>query len=131
MPATGLDSIEDQLLTYSVLGFYFDGTDYSDKSAKVVSGLITRMDRAKPTQLDAEPIEDEDHDRYGFRYRGIEYWFTSPSVRNMPRQQKNNLPGYYRDLINKLAEVPEQITDLPYYLFPVLGDALGKCLGIA
>lgn len=131
MPATGLDSFEDRLETYATLGFYFDGTDYSNKSARVVSKLIKVMDAAIPSPLPAEPLEDEDNDRWGIRYCDTEYWITSPTIRNLPRQVKGNMPKYYRELIEKLATDPVAMLALPYYLFPLVGDALGKSLGIA
>jgi hypothetical protein len=130
MPPTGLDSYEDRLLAFSVLGFYFDGTDYSTRSAKAVSDLIKKMEACTPQPIEADQIEDEDSDRYGFTFGGKEYWLTSPSIRNMPKLGKGDLPKYYRELISKLADDPDQILQLPYYVFGTLGDTLGKCLGI-
>lgn len=131
MPSTGLDSFEDRLETYAILGFYFDGSDYSNKSARAVSKLIQVMDAAIPSPLPAEPLEDENNDRWGVRYRDTDHWITSPTIRNLPRQVKGNMPKYYRELIDKLAVDPAAVLALPYYLFPLLGDAVGKSLGIA
>jgi hypothetical protein len=88
------------------------------------------MDAGVPDQPDLEELEDEDNDRYGFASEGVEYWFTSPSVRNMPKMIKDNVPGYYRELITKLSDKPDQVLTLPYYIFGKLGDTLGKSLGI-
>jgi hypothetical protein len=131
MAKSGLETYEDRLETYAILGFYFDGQDYSNKSVKSISTLIRRMDAQIPSPLDVELLEDEDNDRYGFRYQSTEYWLTSPSIRNMPKLDRNNLPKYYRELVVKLADDPESILALPYYLFGSLSDALGKSLGIA
>lgn len=130
MPVTGMETYEDRFLTFAVLGFYFDGVDYSTKSAATVSRLIKRMDAATPKEDQVQDLEDEDNDRYGLVYEGTEYWFTSPSVRNMPKTIKDNVPGYYRELITKLADKPDQVLALPYYIFGRLGDTLGKSLGI-
>jgi hypothetical protein len=131
MARTGLDTYEDRLETYAVLGFYFDGQDYSNKSVKSISTLIRKMDAQMPGPLDVELLEDEDNDRYGFQYQSTEYWLTSPSIRNMPKLDRNNLPKYYRELVVKLADDPDAILALPYYIFGTLSDALGKSLGIA
>lgn len=131
MPKSGMDSFEDRVLTFAILGFYFDGVDYGNKSVTTVSRLIKRMDGEVPDQLNLEELEEVDDDRYGFAYEGVEYWFTSPSVRNMPKMMKDNVPGYYRELITKLSDNPDQVLSLPYYLFGRLGDTLGKSLGIA
>jgi hypothetical protein len=131
MPKSGMETFEDRVLTFAVLGFYFDGIDYSNKSVTTVAKLIKRMDADAPPELPIEDLEDEDNDRYGFAYEGVEYWFTSPSVRNMPRMIKDNVPGYYRELITKLSDKPDQVLALPYYIFGKLGDTLGKLLGIA
>jgi hypothetical protein len=131
MPKSGMETFEDRVLTFAVLGFYFDGIDYSNKSVTTVAKLIKRMDADAPPELPIEDLEDEDNDRYGFAYEGVEYWFTSPSVRNMPRMIKDNVPSYYRELISKLSDKPDQVLQLPYYIFGKLGDTLGKLLGIA
>jgi hypothetical protein len=131
MPKSGMETFEDRLLTFAILGFYFDGVDYSNKSVTTVSKLIKRMDAVVPDQPNLEELEDEDNDRYGFAYEGVEYWFMSPSVRNMPKMIKDNVPGYYRELITKLSDKPEHVLTLPYYIFGKLGDTLGKSLGIA
>jgi hypothetical protein len=130
MPKSGMETFEDRVLTFAVLGFYFDGMDYSNRSVTAVTRLIKRMDVVVPDQPDLEELEDEDNDRYGFAYEGVEYWFTSPSVRNMPKMIKDNVPGYYRELISKLSDKPDQVLTLPYYIFGKLGDTLGKSLGI-
>jgi hypothetical protein len=130
MPKSGMETFEDRVLTFAVLGFYFDGIDYSNRSVTAVTKLIKRMDAVAPDQPDLEELEDEDNDRYGFAYKGVEYWFRSPSVRNMPKMIKDNVPGYYRELISKLSDKPDQVLTLPYYIFGRLGDTLGKSLGI-
>lgn len=129
MTPSGLDSFEDRLGTYSVLGFWFDGGDYSNKSTRAVTNLIKRMDALVPSPLPITQLEDEDNDRYGFTFGGAEYWFTSPSIQKLPKSNRENLPKYYRELI-QLADQPEAVLELPYYLFGAIGDTLGKCLGI-
>ena len=130
MHSSGMDTLEGRLATYATLGFYFDGVDYSGKSIKKITDLIKRMDAQVPSPVFTETVEDEDNDRFGFQYRGIEYWFTSPSLNNLPKATPDQLPRYYGELIDKLADRPEDVRNLPYYLFGAVGDALGKCLGI-
>jgi hypothetical protein len=130
MPATGMDTFEDQIKVSATLGFYFDGTDYSGESMRKISALTKRMDAEVPKELGIEFMDDEDSDRFGFKYQGSEFWLSSPSIRNMPKRG-NNIPNYYRDLIDRLAENSEAIYELPYYVFGALSEVLGKCLGIS
>jgi hypothetical protein len=130
MPPSGMESYEDQMRVSAVLGFYFDGVDYSGQSIRKISALTKRMDAEVPKELGIEYLDDEDNDRYGFRYQNIEYWLKSPSLRNMPKRG-NNIPAYYRELIDRLAENPDSIYELPYYVFGALSEIMGKCLGIS
>lgn len=130
MPKTGLESFEDRLIAYSSLGFYFDGVDYSNQNTRSITKLIKRMDAAASTNQDILELDDEDRDRFGFEFDGIEYWFNSPSIKQLPKTPKENIPKYYRELIEGLSDTPNLVTELPYYLFSSVGDALGKCLGI-
>lgn len=130
MPTNGLDQYEDRLQAYATLGFYFDGVDYSNKSARVISNLIKRMDSAA-VDYQVTQLRDEDNDRFGFAVEGKEYWFTSPSIQKLPKTSKLIVPKYYKELINNLADDPQAVLDLDYALFGELSDCLGECLGIA
>jgi hypothetical protein len=124
------------MAAYATMGYHYDGIDRrTGHSVRKIRQFITDLDTWTRDQISQVPpvsADDEDSDLFGVivDLDGVltQISFQSPSLANMPKPDDNQ-GRFLLGAIKALAIDPELVLNLPYLLFPVLSEPLGRALG--
>lgn len=130
MPPSGINTLKDSLTTYASLSFYFDGEDMKLGKVNKIKAKQKLMDSLNPA-ASYQVTEVDDGDAYILSIDGLgAFRFSVPSLNQMPNLSDSNLITSMGEVIDKLAEDPKQVYQLPYQYFAGLVEVLGKLLGM-
>ena len=130
LPAGGVQSNKDALTTYASLSFYFDGQDMKKAKVTDIKAKQELIDSLypKPTY---EITEVDNGDAYLLTVEGLSsYKFNVPTLETMPEVIDGNIVASVRQFIDKLAEDPKQVLELPFNCFEGIGAVMGKSIGL-
>ena len=128
MPSEGMEGLENQYRLYAALSFYYDGEDMKTAKVTAIKKKMTLIDNA--AKLDELPEIIEDDDRVGFVFNGEQYWLNVPSLNSMPKTNPSQSKKFTIEALKLLSDDHDKLLLLPYSLFAVLIETLGKSLGI-
>ena len=128
MPSEGMDGLENQYRLYAALSYYFDGEDMKLAKVTAIKKKMLLIDNM--AKLDELPEVIESDDKFGFIFNGEEYWLTVPSLNSMPKTNPNQSKKFTIEALKLLSDNHEKLMLLPYSLFAVVIETLGKSLGI-
>lgn len=130
MPAHGINSQKDGLITYASLSFYFDGVDM--KGAKVPAIVRKQQQIDESCPINEYSIDETDNgDSYTLSITDVgEFVFNVPTLNTMPELKAETLTHSINSAIKNLANNPDDVMALSYRYFEAVVETLGKLIGL-